>query len=230
MKEQRSGSLFRVVMGMFTQIGPLLIYFAGGLFIIKAWDPSLGVGVITATVALINSLYRPVEAQSGDTLAIETLSSVYAVRRIAEADISDVYSLCRSNHRYYRSIGERPSRKRLTEVISELPESAASSGKYFVGFYKDDDLYAVLDLITGYPEKDDAFIGWFMVDANHHRTGIGSQLFADIRAALKAMGFDHLSLKCPKASEEAAAFWTNQGFTGHADDADEKSIVMERDI
>ena len=62
MKEQRSGSWFRVVMGMFTQLGPLLIYFAGGLFIIKEVDPTLTVGVVTATVALVNRLYRPVES------------------------------------------------------------------------------------------------------------------------------------------------------------------------
>ena len=62
LKETRSGSWFRVVMGMFTQIGPLLIYFAGGYFIIKNLDSALTVGTITATVALINRLYRPVES------------------------------------------------------------------------------------------------------------------------------------------------------------------------
>ena len=62
LKEARSGRWFSVVMGMFTQLGPLLIYFAGGLFIIKNWDPSLTVGTITATVSLINRLYRPVES------------------------------------------------------------------------------------------------------------------------------------------------------------------------
>lgn len=62
LKEARSGRWFSVVMGMFTQIGPLLIYFAGGLFIIKNWDPTLTVGTITATVSLINRLYRPVES------------------------------------------------------------------------------------------------------------------------------------------------------------------------
>ena len=62
MKEQRSGQWFRVIMGMFTQIGPLLIYFAGGLFIIKQLDTGLKIGTITATVALINRLYRPVES------------------------------------------------------------------------------------------------------------------------------------------------------------------------
>ena len=62
LKEQRSGRWYRVVMGMFTQIGPLLIYFAGGLLIIRELDPALTVGVITATVALINRLYRPVQS------------------------------------------------------------------------------------------------------------------------------------------------------------------------
>lgn len=62
LKEQRSGKWFRVVMGMFTQIGPLLIYFAGGWLIINNIDSSLTVGTITATVALINRLYRPVES------------------------------------------------------------------------------------------------------------------------------------------------------------------------
>ncbi len=62
LKETRSGSWFRVVMGMFTQIGPLLIYFAGGYFIINNLDTTLTVGTITATVALVNRLYRPVES------------------------------------------------------------------------------------------------------------------------------------------------------------------------
>ena len=62
LKEQRSGKWFRVVMGMFTQVGPLLIYFAGGWLIINSIDSALTVGTITATVALINRLYRPVES------------------------------------------------------------------------------------------------------------------------------------------------------------------------
>ena len=62
LKEQRSGKWFMVLMGMFTQLGPLLIYFAGGYFIISKSDPTLTVGTITATVALINRLYRPVQS------------------------------------------------------------------------------------------------------------------------------------------------------------------------
>ena len=62
LKEQRSGKWFRVIMGMFTQLAPLLIYFAGGWFIIAKADSTLTVGTITATVALVNRLYRPIES------------------------------------------------------------------------------------------------------------------------------------------------------------------------
>ncbi|MBQ3404775.1 MAG: ABC transporter ATP-binding protein, partial [Oscillospiraceae bacterium] len=62
LKEARSGRWFFVVMGMFTQVGPLLIYLAGGLIMLKVTGTTLSVGTITATVALVNRLYRPVES------------------------------------------------------------------------------------------------------------------------------------------------------------------------
>ncbi|MBP3657022.1 MAG: ABC transporter ATP-binding protein [Clostridia bacterium] len=62
LKEQLSGRWFRLLMGIFTQLGPLLIYFAGGWLIIIHGETGLTVGVITAMVALVNRLYRPVES------------------------------------------------------------------------------------------------------------------------------------------------------------------------
>lgn len=61
-KESRAGSWFRVVMGIFTNLGPLLIYLAGGYLIIKQNNTAITVGTITATVNMINRLYRPVES------------------------------------------------------------------------------------------------------------------------------------------------------------------------
>ena len=61
LKEQLSGRWFHLTMGIFGQIGPLLIYFAGGALIIRYGEAGLTVGTITAMVALVNRLYRPVE-------------------------------------------------------------------------------------------------------------------------------------------------------------------------
>lgn len=59
-KEQRAGSWFHVCLGMFIQIAPLLIYFAGGFLIIGGLDSGLTVGDISVVVALVNRLYQPV--------------------------------------------------------------------------------------------------------------------------------------------------------------------------
>ena len=145
---------------------------------------------------------------------ISMLSSEFSVRRITEANISEVYRLCRENRRYYRLTKTKPTLRGLTEVISEVPEGTAADSKHFVGFYDaEGQLTAILDLITGYPEDDDAFIGWFMVDANRQGQGIGSQIFADVRAAMQGQGFDFLSVGVSKENTEAIDFWEKQGFT-----------------
>ena len=156
----------------------------------------------------------PADAGDGGApLDIQSLGTAFDVRRLTEAHITEVYQLARTNYKFYRTLGMRPSRSRLTEIISNVPEGADVTSKLFVGFFDDEgELVAVMDLICSYPEADDAFIGWFMVDASLQGQGIGSSIFADVRAAMKASGFGHLSLKCPKASESALAFWEDQGF------------------
>ena len=168
------------------------------------------------------------EAGARQSLDIDALSTSHQVRRITEADISDVYALCKSNQKYYEALNTAPTVESLTEIISSVPEGAGTEDKHFVGFYENGRLISVLDLITGYPEKDDAFIGWFMVDGHLQRQGIGSQIFADVRAAMTGQGYDHLSLSCEKENTEAIAFWQAQGF--RAKEEDEGSIRFARDI
>ena len=174
------------------------------------------------------------EAGESDGLDIATLSTQYKVRKITEADISPVYRLAKSNRRYYRYLGRIPTRESLTEIISELPDGTSPMQKHFVGFYNDDDmLVAVMDLITGYPEYDDAFIGWLMVDGEMQGRGIGSGIFADVRAAMKAAGYDYMSLAVIKKNEEALQFWQGQGFAAARESVSQDGyevVVMERDI
>lgn len=72
-----------------------------------------------------------------------------------------------------------------------------------------------------------------MVAADKQRKGVGSALFADVRAALGAQGYRHLELQIPEAAEEAQAFWNAQGFspTGKRDDTGRYPVItLARDI
>ena len=157
---------------------------------------------------------QAIDYETKPTLDIESLSTAHQVRRITQADISDVYALCKSNQKYYQYTNAAPTVESLTEIITRVPEGAGANDKHFVGFYDGDHLVSVLELITGYPEKNDAFIGWFMVAGQLQRRGIGSQIFADVRAAMAGQGYDFLSLFCEKENKEAVAFWQSQGFQG----------------
>ena len=59
-KESMVGRWFRATMAMLTNAGPMVIYFAGGLLMLKFGDARLTVGGITVMVALLERLYRPV--------------------------------------------------------------------------------------------------------------------------------------------------------------------------
>ena len=168
---------------------------------------------------------QAINSEAEPQLDIGALSTSHQVRRITQADISDVYALCKSNQKYYEYIHGAPTVESLTEIISRVPEGAEAGGKFFVGFYDAERLVAVLELITGYPEKDDAFIGWFMVEGSVQRRGIGSQIFADVRAAMSAQGYDYLSLSCEKENTEAIAFWQAQGFRKEKEDDARISFV-----
>ena len=171
---------------------------------------------------------QAIDYETKPSLDIESLSTSHEVRPITQTDISDVYALCKSNQKYYENTNSAPTVESLTEIISRLPENVVPKDKYFVGFYDNEQLVSVLELITGYPESNDAFIGWFMVDGHLQRQGIGSQIFADVRAAMTGQGYDYLSLQCEKENVEAIAFWQAQGF--HITKEDATSIHFARSI
>jgi ABC-type multidrug transport system, ATPase and permease components len=58
-QESMTGRWFRATMGILTNAGPMVIYFVGGLLMLKYGDTSLTVGDITVMVALLGRLYGP---------------------------------------------------------------------------------------------------------------------------------------------------------------------------
>ena len=60
-RERMAGRWFFVVLSTFTSIGPMLIYLAGGILMIR-YDQNLTVGDITVLVALLGKMYMPVNS------------------------------------------------------------------------------------------------------------------------------------------------------------------------
>ena len=130
LKEQRSGKWFGVIMGMFTQLGPLLIYFAGGWLMIRSGNSGMTVGMITATVALINRLYRPAQSllniQVDFTRSLALFTRIFAYfdkkNPIVSKDNGKKPELRRADIRYeHVRFSYDPDKPLLTDVDFTVP-------------------------------------------------------------------------------------------------------------
>lgn len=81
-KERMAGMWFWRVMSVLTGLGPLLIYLLGGIMMIRFNITSLTVGDITAIIALLSRLYRPVDQLFG--IQVDIVRSMALFTRIFE--------------------------------------------------------------------------------------------------------------------------------------------------
>ena len=135
-------------------------------------------------------------------LTVTAFSNTLQVRKLNEQDAQSIYALCKANRTYY---------------------------KYFLGFFhQDETLAAILDLIAGYPDKDTAFIGLFMMAVNLQKKGIGTAILQDVLKQLGRQGFSRIRLGCIADNQEALSFWKRNGFqvTGQRTQTEDYEIII----
>ena len=78
-KESMAGRWFRVILTTFTSVGPMLIYLAGGILMMK-YDSDLTIGDITVLVSLLGRMYMPVNSLLN--IQVEWIRSMALFKRI----------------------------------------------------------------------------------------------------------------------------------------------------
>ena len=145
-------------------------------------------------------------------LDISRFSSRFRVSRMPDADADAILAFCLQNTVYYRYCGKDPSRDLILQDLRITPPHTRSDAKYYVGFYEGDTLVALLDLIDGYPAPQDAFIGFFMMNARLQGRGLGSAIVQELLDRLKSVGFSCVRLGIDKGNPQSTHFWIKNGF------------------
>lgn len=145
-------------------------------------------------------------------LDIPLLSKEYSIRRLNDSDADDILSFCQKNTLYYQYCGAEISKEQVLNDLHITPPGVNIADKYFVGFFNDAEMVAVLDLIDGYPESDLAYIGFFMMNATLQGKQIGSAIIQDVCAYLKQIGKTAIRLGIAKDNPQANHFWKKNGF------------------
>lgn len=148
------------------------------------------------------------------------MSDVFSVRALSLGDLPAMLRLCRSNPLYYEHCGPAPTLETLAADLTALPPGKTADDKHFVGFFDGDALAAVADLITGYPDPQTLYIGFFMLDAAYQGRGLGSQLVGRILLRAAQGGFSRARLAYVKTNPQSEAFWRKNGFQPTGAEAD----------
>ena len=160
--------------------------------------------------------------------------SNYKIVRIDENMLDDVLSLCKKNIVYYEKYLQEPATlEDVKSIITELPPNTDKKQKYALGIYENSELIAILDIVLGYPEKQTAFIGLFMVDTQKQNKGVGTLIISNVLQAFKNLNFQKCSLGVITKNQPAIKFWQKHKFnlTAKISTHEKYDIVfMERNL
>lgn len=143
---------------------------------------------------------------------ITRLSSRYAVRIMRDFDADDIFDFCLQNAQYYQYCGKQPSKELVLNDLHITPPGIEMSSKYYVGFYDNTVLVAIMDLINGYPSSDSGYIGFFMMNKQLQGNQIGSGIIQEVCQYLKEIGITTVLLGIDKGNPQSNHFWKKNGF------------------
>ena len=139
-------------------------------------------------------------------LIISQFSNQYDIRKMTEDDVDLIFELCMQNKQYYEFCQADMSREQIVNDLRITPPGRQLSDKYYVGYFLNGELMAIMDLIDGYTEDDIAFIGFFMMNAAYQGKGTGSGIITELAAYLKGLEFTAIRLGIDKGNPQSTHF------------------------
>ena len=146
-------------------------------------------------------------------LDIGKFTDNYKTRRLSVLDIPEILQLEEGNREYYAMNPSRPNMESVLQSMDNLPPGKILDEKYYVGYYEDNRLIAIMDMIEAFPDNDTAFISFFMVRHELQGNGIGTTIVDDLFEYLKAHGYSRVDLSWKEWNHRSERFWEGIGFT-----------------
>ena len=164
---------------------------------------------------------------------IQFLSNRYTIRNLLLQDAEMVYEVLKANTLFYKYHPPMVTIESILEDMEALPPNKGYEDKHYIGFFQEDILVAVMDLIEHYPKSGTALLGFFAMNMSFQGQGIGTAIIFDCVTYLAQVGFQKVRLGIDKGNPQSKAFWLKNGFafTGEEYESDSSTIlVMERKL
>lgn len=143
---------------------------------------------------------------------ISKLSRCYSVRILEQSDVDMIREICEQNIIFYKYTEARPTRENILNDMQATPPGIELSAKYYFGFFDDQQMVAIMDLIDGYPKAEIAYIGFFMMNLQYQGRQIGTAIIGEVIDYLQSTGKTSVRLAIDKGNPQSTYFWKKNGF------------------
>lgn len=110
--------------------------------------------------------------------------------------------------------GEPPGADNVTEYFTDAPKGTSQDNAMKLGVFGGDGrLIGVMDIVRGYPEVRDWYIGLLMLDPASRGEGLGRQVVQRILDAARGENIARIMLCVLKENLRGRAFWHREGFS-----------------
>lgn len=163
---------------------------------------------------------------------ISKLSRCYSVRILEQSDVDMIREICEQNIIFYKYTEARPTRENILNDMQATPPGIELSAKYYFGFFDDQQMVAIMDLIDGYPKAEIAYIGFFMMNLQYQGRQIGTAIIGEAIDYLQSTGKTSVRLAIDKGNPQSTYFWKKNGFEviSEADVNGWTKLVAERKL
>lgn len=137
----------------------------------------------------------------------------YEIKTIDESNCERILDVLTSNQAYFRLFGEEAvSTLTCKKMIDALPPHFDARNKLLVGFWKDAQPIALLDVLTAYPTDGSVWIGLLLIHARMHGQAIGRTIHNALAKAAQMRGYSSIQLGVMAENKKALAFWQKLGY------------------
>ena len=143
---------------------------------------------------------------------VKSLSKSYYVRKLSSSDVDVIYHMCCKNALFYQYHPPFVTKESILEDMKALPLKKNYEDKYYIGFFEENSLVAIMDLIVSYPTDEISYIGLFMTNIQYQNKGIGSKIIKEVISYLKLLGYKRIRLGVDKGNLQSYSFWLKNKF------------------
>lgn len=108
--------------------------------------------------------------------------------------------------------GQAPDDSQTESFFNDAPPGIDPATKLHLGWFLDSDLIALAEVLFGFPNPADAYIGLLLIDPAHRGKRLGQQMLDHIFPAAKARGATRILIAVLEENAKGHRFWSKMGF------------------